>query len=189
MGDNERRSRGFGFIALKDHHAAMKTLEYLNDNPKVFGGTRRPIVEFAIEDKRKLRMQEELYQKHAHKLMEKKKSKRKERREAKRNPQLQLNQPKPMSRGQRQREKRRKERAEAEEKAKARAVAEAARDKAQKKRNQERAEERPKRPPGKRHEPDAGFAASKAAKRPRPAWEISDDFELRAMERFRNAGR
>merc|ERR1712039_257740 len=73
MGDNERRSRGFGFVALKDHHAAMKTLEYLNDNPQVFGGGRRPIVEFAIEDKRKLRMQEELYQKHAHKLLAKKK--------------------------------------------------------------------------------------------------------------------
>merc|ERR1712060_591199 len=51
-----------------------KVLQYLNDNPQVFGGSRRPIVEFAIEDKRKLRMQEELYQKHAHKLAAKTKS-------------------------------------------------------------------------------------------------------------------
>merc|ERR1719442_378633 len=67
--NNERRSRGFGFIALKDHKYAMKVLECLNDNPDIFGGGRRPIVEFAIEDKRKLRMQEELYAKHAHKLL------------------------------------------------------------------------------------------------------------------------
>jgi len=52
-------SRGFGFIAFQDHKTAMKGLEHLNDNPKVFGGSRRPIVEFAIEDKRNLRMQQE----------------------------------------------------------------------------------------------------------------------------------
>merc|ERR1719316_1320224 len=47
----------------------MSALEFLNDNPKVFGGERRPIVEFAIEDKRKLQMQKELYERHAHKLL------------------------------------------------------------------------------------------------------------------------
>merc|ERR1712054_718263 len=52
----ERRSKGFGFINFKD-------------NPDIFGGGKRPIVEFAIEDKRKLRMQEELYARHAHKLL------------------------------------------------------------------------------------------------------------------------
>merc|ERR1712048_22845 len=67
-GGTERRSKGFGFIAFKDHQSAMRTLEFLNDNPAVFGGGRRPIVEFAVEDKRKLRMQQELYAKHAHKL-------------------------------------------------------------------------------------------------------------------------
>lgn len=66
--EGERRSKGYGFIAfkapqaeqsvllflaLKDHDSAMKTLQFLNDNPKVFGGERRPIVEFTIEDKRK----------------------------------------------------------------------------------------------------------------------------------------
>ncbi|CAJ1340441.1 unnamed protein product [Effrenium voratum] len=54
-----RRSKGFAFIAFKDHDSAMKTLQFLNDNPQAFGGGRRPIVEFAVEDKRKLRMQEE----------------------------------------------------------------------------------------------------------------------------------
>ncbi|CAE6954803.1 Rbm28 [Symbiodinium natans] len=58
----ERRSKGYGFVTFKDHDAAMKALEFLNDNPTVFGGSRRPIVEFAVEDKRKLRMQEELRQ-------------------------------------------------------------------------------------------------------------------------------
>ena len=66
---------------VQDHDSAMRTLEFLNDNPmlgvlwfgsadspdfsfplslsrtgqqrKVFGGNRRPIVEFAVEDKRK----------------------------------------------------------------------------------------------------------------------------------------
>lgn len=64
----ERRSRGFGFIAMKDHASAMQVLEILNDNPAVFGGGKRPIVEFALEDKRKLRMQQELFERHAHKL-------------------------------------------------------------------------------------------------------------------------
>merc|ERR1719235_1299965 len=64
--DNQRRSKGFGFITFKDHKSAMSALEFLNDNQKVFGGERRPIVEFAIEDKRKLQMQKELYERHAH---------------------------------------------------------------------------------------------------------------------------
>ena len=46
----------------------MKFLEHLNDNESVFGKGRRPIVQFAIEDKRKLRMQRELFEKNAHKL-------------------------------------------------------------------------------------------------------------------------
>merc|ERR1719331_531808 len=66
---NERRLKGFGFIAFADHRSASAALELLNDNPEVFGGLNRPIVEFTIEDKRKLRMQEELYEKHAHKLI------------------------------------------------------------------------------------------------------------------------
>merc|ERR1712039_887036 len=94
-----------------------------------------------------------------------------------------------MSRGKRQREKRRLQKAEAEEKAKLRALSNEARSKDKEKRRQDREADRPKKQPGKRHQPDAGFETSKAAKRPRPTWEIADDFELRAMERFRQAGR
>ncbi|CAE7697966.1 RBM28 [Symbiodinium pilosum] len=54
-----------------DHDSAMKVLEFLNDNPAVFGGNRRPIVEFAVEDKRKLRMQDELRQRFEEKLAKK----------------------------------------------------------------------------------------------------------------------
>ncbi|CAE7476129.1 Rbm28 [Symbiodinium sp. CCMP2592] len=67
----ERRSKGYGFVTFKDHDSAMKALEFLNDNPTVFGGNRRPIVEFAVEDKRKLRMQEELRQRYEEKLKKK----------------------------------------------------------------------------------------------------------------------
>eukprot|EP00929_Paragymnodinium_shiwhaense_P025851 TRINITY_DN1553_c0_g3_i2.p1 TRINITY_DN1553_c0_g3~~TRINITY_DN1553_c0_g3_i2.p1 ORF type:complete len:921 (+),score=369.68 TRINITY_DN1553_c0_g3_i2:157-2919(+) len=67
--DGERRSKGFGFVAFTDHDMALKTLEMLNDNPEIFGGGKRPIVEFSIEDKRKLRMQQDLYKKNAHKLL------------------------------------------------------------------------------------------------------------------------
>merc|ERR1712137_848437 len=96
---------------------------------------------------------------------------------------------KPMSRGKRQREKRRLQKSEAEEKAKMRALSNEARSKDKEKKRQDREADRPKKLPGKRHQPDAGFETSKAAKRPRPTWEIADDFELRAMERFRQAGR
>jgi len=63
-----RRSMGFGFLTFKEHSWAVKFLEHLNDNESVFGKGRRPIVQFAIEDKRKLRMQRELFEKNAHKL-------------------------------------------------------------------------------------------------------------------------
>merc|ERR1719409_169840 len=66
--DGERRSKGYGFIAFTEHDMALKTLEMLNDNREIFGGDRRPIVEFSLEDKRKLRMQQDLFKKHAHKL-------------------------------------------------------------------------------------------------------------------------
>merc|ERR1712217_393805 len=208
--DNQRRSKGFGFIALKDHQAAMSVLHFLNDNSQNFGGGRRPIVEFAIEDKRKLRMQEELFQKHAHKLIAKKekssdanasdskgKGKGKDKAEgsndaesaAKKRTKKKDPEKPVMSRGRRQREKRRQQKAEAAEKEQMRAVHDAKRSREQTKRQLEKQAEKPKKVIGKKHQPDAGFASDRSAKRPRPSWEISDDFELRAMERFRQAGR
>lgn len=49
------RSRGFAFAAFHSHDLALRVLQHLNNNPDVFGTVRRPIVAFALEDKRALR--------------------------------------------------------------------------------------------------------------------------------------
>eukprot|EP00913_Durusdinium_trenchii_P007813 g7334.t1 len=79
--DGERRSKGFGFIAFKEKplaffrvavlHAAVEAKHCQAQGLTVFGGARRPIVEFAVEDKRKLRMLEEEKEKFEKKLAEK----------------------------------------------------------------------------------------------------------------------
>lgn len=214
--NNERRSRGFGFIAFKEHRTAMKVLEFLNDNPKVFGGGKRPIVEFAIEDKRKLRMQQELFQKNAAKLMNAQQAdggkssaagakggkvdaakdssqnkipdrlsrKLERRREAKRKEGVIRE-----SRGRKQREKRRAQKAAEEERAKAKASAQAKREDMQARRAEDRSIElQNSRKRKKRVEPDAGITAKKR-KRPMRTWEMTDDFELRALQRFREGGK
>lgn len=53
--DGEQRSRGIAFVEFVDPEAALACLRGLNNNPKVFGPARRPIVEFALEDARKRR--------------------------------------------------------------------------------------------------------------------------------------
>lgn len=44
-------SKGFAFVEFERHEHALKALRKLNNNPDVFTDIRRPIVEFAIEDK------------------------------------------------------------------------------------------------------------------------------------------
>jgi RNA recognition motif-containing protein len=207
---NERRSRGFGFMAFEDHRSATTALELLNDNPSVFGGGKRPIVEFAIEDKRKLRMQEELYARHAHKLTgatqqgkdadqakgkdkgkegkdadgasaEQRKTPTKSRAERKKEPEK-------MSRGQKQRERRRQQKAAKEEKGERREAFEVKMDqKRDVKRAQSAANREITRKRSKRLQPDAGASAKKS--RFEKPGQMSDDFELRAMERFRTGRR
>jgi nucleolar protein 4 len=48
------RSRGYGFAELRTHEAALAVLRRLNNNPGVWGAERRPIVEFALDDARKM---------------------------------------------------------------------------------------------------------------------------------------
>lgn len=48
------KGKGFGFVEFKDHSHALTALRKLNNNPTTFSDKRRPIVEFAIEDKMKL---------------------------------------------------------------------------------------------------------------------------------------
>ncbi|XP_037538776.1 RNA-binding protein 28 isoform X2 [Nematolebias whitei] len=52
------QSLGYGFVQFQDHENALSTLRYLNNNPDIFGPQKRPIVEFSLEDCRKLKLKE-----------------------------------------------------------------------------------------------------------------------------------
>ncbi|XP_013889270.1 RNA-binding protein 28 [Austrofundulus limnaeus] len=52
------QSLGYGFVQFRDHEQALSTLRYLNNNPDVFSPQKRPIVEFALEDSRKLKLKD-----------------------------------------------------------------------------------------------------------------------------------
>eukprot|EP00064_Thunnus_orientalis_P017045 superscaffoldBa00003519_g17119 len=52
------QSLGYGFVQFQDHEHALSTLRYLNNNPDIFGSHKRPIVEFSLEDSRKLKIKE-----------------------------------------------------------------------------------------------------------------------------------
>ncbi|KAM9377195.1 RNA-binding protein 28 [Pholidichthys leucotaenia] len=56
-------SLGYGFVQFQDHEHALGTLRYLNNNPNIFGSQKRPIVEFSLEDSRKLKIKEMRQQK------------------------------------------------------------------------------------------------------------------------------
>ncbi|XP_031149201.2 RNA-binding protein 28 [Sander lucioperca] len=57
------QSLGYGFVQFQDHEHALSTLRYLNNNPDIFGPLKRPIVEFSLEDSRKLKIKELRHQK------------------------------------------------------------------------------------------------------------------------------
>lgn len=62
------KSKGFAFVEFTEHQHALKALRSLNNNPTIFTPQKRPIVEFAIEDKvalnkRKRRMEKSLAKK------------------------------------------------------------------------------------------------------------------------------
>ncbi|XP_062929034.1 RNA-binding protein 28 [Mobula hypostoma] len=52
------RSLGYGFVEFMEHSHSLATLRYLNNNPETFGAEKRPIVEFSLEDRRKLKVKE-----------------------------------------------------------------------------------------------------------------------------------
>ncbi|KAG7252167.1 hypothetical protein CRUP_016257, partial [Coryphaenoides rupestris] len=56
-------SLGYGFVQFQYSDHALTTLRYLNNNPEVFGPNKRPIVEFSLEDGRKLKLKEQRQQK------------------------------------------------------------------------------------------------------------------------------
>lgn len=53
----KKHSRGVAFVDFKEHEHALVALRVLNNNPRTFGSERRPIVEFALEDLSKLKLQ------------------------------------------------------------------------------------------------------------------------------------
>lgn len=57
-GQTMGQSLGYGFVQFREHEHALNTLRYLNNNPDIFGSHKRPIVEFSLEDSRKLKIKE-----------------------------------------------------------------------------------------------------------------------------------
>ncbi|CAA7399263.1 unnamed protein product [Spirodela intermedia] len=53
-------ARGVAFVEFKEHEHALVALRVLNNNPETFGPDHRPIVEFALDDIRKLRLRKRL---------------------------------------------------------------------------------------------------------------------------------
>ncbi|KAJ8262127.1 hypothetical protein GJAV_G00162570 [Gymnothorax javanicus] len=60
------RSLGYGFVQFQEHEHALNALRHLNNNPEIFGPLKRPIVEFSLEDGRKLKLKKMHSQKHKH---------------------------------------------------------------------------------------------------------------------------
>ncbi|CAL8376181.1 unnamed protein product [Arctogadus glacialis] len=52
------QSLGYAFVEFQRPDHALSTLRHLNNNPDIFGPTKRPIVEFSLEDGRKLKLKE-----------------------------------------------------------------------------------------------------------------------------------
>lgn len=51
-------SQGLGFVEFESHEDAVCALRELNNNPTIFSKDRRPIVEFAVENVKILKMRE-----------------------------------------------------------------------------------------------------------------------------------
>lgn len=53
----QKYSRGVAFVDFEEHEHALVALRVLNNNPETFGPEHRPIVEFALDNIQKLRLQ------------------------------------------------------------------------------------------------------------------------------------
>jgi nucleolar protein 4 len=54
------KSKGYGFVEFLEHEHALLALRLINNNPKVFTQNHRPIVEFALDDVRKVMVRNKL---------------------------------------------------------------------------------------------------------------------------------
>ncbi|XP_072820646.1 RNA-binding protein 28 [Vicugna pacos] len=52
------QSLGYAFAEFQEHEHALAALRHINNNPEIFGPQKRPIVEFSLEDRRKLKTKE-----------------------------------------------------------------------------------------------------------------------------------
>ncbi|XP_054419863.1 RNA-binding protein 28 [Pteronotus mesoamericanus] len=52
------QSLGYAFAEFQEHEHALTALRHINNNPAIFGPQKRPIVEFSLEDRRKLKIKE-----------------------------------------------------------------------------------------------------------------------------------
>lgn len=90
------KSKGFGFVEFTQHQHALTALRRLNNNPDIFTSQKRPIVEFAIEDKvalnkRKKRMEKALAKRQAKEKEEGEKAKKKEKKKKRKEDKIKLN--------------------------------------------------------------------------------------------------
>uniref|UniRef100_A0A8D2LUB7 RNA binding motif protein 28 n=1 Tax=Varanus komodoensis TaxID=61221 RepID=A0A8D2LUB7_VARKO len=53
------QSLGYAFVEFQEHEHALAALRHVNNNPRLFGAQKRPIVEFSLEDRRKLKLKEQ----------------------------------------------------------------------------------------------------------------------------------
>ncbi len=57
------KSKGIGFVEFAEHEHALCALRQLNNNPAPFGKEKRPIVEFAIENVKTVKLRDAKLQK------------------------------------------------------------------------------------------------------------------------------
>lgn len=70
-GNSKGQSLGYAFVEFHDHEHALAALRHVNNNPELFGPQKRPIVEFSLEDLRKLKIKEIRTQRSLEKLRQK----------------------------------------------------------------------------------------------------------------------
>ncbi|XP_004485172.2 RNA-binding protein 28 [Dasypus novemcinctus] len=62
------QSLGYAFAEFQEHEHALTALRHINNNPEIFGPQKRPIVEFSLENRRKLKMKESRIQRSLQKV-------------------------------------------------------------------------------------------------------------------------
>ncbi|KAM6437442.1 RNA-binding protein 28 [Liasis olivaceus] len=65
------QSLGYAFVEFQEHEHALLALRQVNNSPQLFGDQKRPIVEFSLEDGRKLKLKEQRAERSLQKLRQK----------------------------------------------------------------------------------------------------------------------